>query len=129
MTESSRQAASPGLAHDRDDASQVHTPVVDESSSRDLLAAAARRLLEGKGPVELAGVATLRPEAGDIVGELRVCADAPAPRCEEEFKVMIENASRALAGSRLAAHLARPLRRWRLVQESGANRIQLWPVD
>jgi hypothetical protein len=78
--------------------------------------------------VELAGVVTLQPEAGGLVGELRLGADA-APRCEEELKVMIENASRALAKSPLAAHLPAPPHRWRVVQDTGAEPVQLWPVD
>jgi hypothetical protein len=124
-----------GFAESPDDEKVVHGDpcgellVVDDSSPDERLAAAANCLRSRSGGVELAGVAMLRPEPGGIVCEIRLDATAAASRCEEELKVLVENASRALATSRLAAHLPRWRYRWQVVQDTGAARIQLWPLD
>ena len=45
-------------------------------------------------------------------------ADCSGTRCEEEYKVLLENAARALASSRLGRRLPdRPLR-WVVVEDS-----------
>jgi hypothetical protein len=101
---------------------------IHESSSQQELAAAAQRLRRGEGAVELEGVTTLVPEHGGIVAEIRLDAGSAAMRCAEEFKVLIENASRALANSALAAHLPPHVVHWRVVQEAHQARVQLWPL-
>jgi hypothetical protein len=102
--------------------------LVDEWTPHETLVAAAQRLRSGSGAVELAGVATLVPESSGIVCEICLDTNAAASRCEEEFKVLVENATRALARSRLAAHLPQRACHWRVVQDAEPERIQLWPV-
>ena len=83
---------------------------------------AARRLKAREIAVTVAGIATLIPDALEI----RCVITAPAPalaRCEEEYKVMVENAARALRSSRLGPHL--PDRRLRWVVVDG-DAVELW---
>ncbi len=99
--------------------------VVGPDAPEQRLALASDRLDRSEGVVVLEGIATLTPGPGFIE-----CA-IPEPvhgasRCAEEYKVLVENAARALRASRLGARLpARPLR-WSVVDEAGAGVIELW---
>ena len=128
MTRAANSSGRPDGERHGDAAPQTRVPLVDESTAHETLVAAAQRLRSGSGAVELAGVATRVPESGEIVCEIRLPASAAASRCEEELKVLVENASRALAKSRLAAYLPQRPRRWRVVQGAEPARLQLWPV-
>jgi hypothetical protein len=98
---------------------------IDNTSSEQRLLLAAEFLDRCKGAVVLDGVATLRPHAAAIECEVAAPADTVA-RCEEEFKVLVENAARALQASRLGQLLPeRPLR-WIVVDNHGGDRTELW---
>ena len=98
---------------------------VDDASSEQRLAEAAGRLDRCEGIVMLDGVIALRPG----LAEIRCEVIDPAPsshRCAEEFKVLVENAGRRLAGSRLASRLPRRPMRWLVVAGSGTEIFELW---
>ena len=105
--------------------SPVDTLVIDNSSSDQQLALAQELLESCRGPVALEGVATLWPSPAHI--ECAVADPAPgAARCEEEYKVLVENAARALRSSKLGARLPdRPLR-WLVVDDGGVGSVELW---
>jgi hypothetical protein len=91
--------------------------VVDDASSAQHLDLAEKRLADCSGAVELAGVVTLRPDRQGIECTVTVPPQFAA-RCEEEYKVLVENAGRALASSRLGRRLPdRPLK-WVVVEDS-----------
>lgn len=85
--------------------------IVDESSPEERLALAAELLNRCRGVVVLDGVVTLTPRRREIVCVVTRPA-ATVARCEEENKVLIENAARALQASRLAQRLPKRPLRW-----------------
>jgi hypothetical protein len=99
---------------------------IDDTSSEQRLALAAEMLACGKGVVLVGGVIALRATPEAI--QCEVIDPTPSERrCAEEFKVLIENAARDLAGSRLASRLpARPLQ-WLVVEDCGSGTVELWP--
>jgi hypothetical protein len=101
------------------------TLTIDDSSSDQRLALAAELLERCGGTVSLEGIATLRPCFDHI--ECAVTDPAPgAARCEEEFKVLVENAAHALRASKLGSRLPdRPLR-WVVIDDYGTGSIELW---
>jgi hypothetical protein len=100
--------------------------VVGTASSEEQLALAAQTLDRCEGIVMLQDVARLRPQLEVI--QCEVIDPAPgAHRCAEEFRVLIENAGRALAASRLASRLPRRPLRWLVVSDSAMGTEQLWP--
>lgn len=87
---------------------------------------AAAELLNGRdGVVTLEGVATLVPGAREIRCEIAAPTSAAA-RCEEEYKVLVENAARALRSSRLGPHLPDRRLRWVVVDGTGDSAVELW---
>jgi hypothetical protein len=67
----------------------------------------------------------LRPSAREIRCEV-FDSTVAAHRCEEEYKVMVENAARALGRSKLGAMLPdRPLR-WVVVEDRGSGAVEAW---
>jgi hypothetical protein len=98
---------------------------IDSASSDQRLALAAELLDTCRGVVVLVGVATLRPGPGHV--ECVITASSPgAARCEEEYKVLVENAARALRSSKLGERLPdRPLR-WVVVDERDSGAVELW---
>ncbi len=99
--------------------------LVNDSSSEQRLTLAAELLDRCAGVVILEGVATLWPSPGEIE-----CSVSEPPgtvaRCEEEYKVLVENAARALQASRLGRRLPnRPLR-WVVVDDDGKGTAELW---
>jgi hypothetical protein len=99
--------------------------VVYSDSSEQRLALAADLLKSCSGVVVLDGILALRPMADEILCEV-VDPDFGVHRCEEEYKVLVENASRALATSKLAHLLpGRPLR-WLVVEDTGSSTIEMW---
>ena len=99
--------------------------VVDETSSEQRLALAAEMLDRCEGVVMLDGVVAIRPTPGAILCEV-IDLMPTTHRCAEEFKVLVENAGRGLARSKLATRLpARPLR-WLVVGDYGTGTVELW---
>ena len=99
--------------------------VVDDSSSEQRLALAADLLERCDGAVVLEGIATLWPSPHGIECSVTESSQAIA-RCEEEYKVLVENAARALEASRLGGRLPnRPLH-WVVVEGYGTGTVELW---
>lgn len=99
--------------------------VVDDSSPEQHLKLAAELLDRCDGVVVLEGVATLSPGPHEIECSVTVPAGAVA-RCEEEYKVLVENAARALQASKLGGRLPdRPLQ-WVVVDVNGAEAVEHW---
>lgn len=78
-----------------------------------------------EGVVTLEGVATLFPGALEIRCEIPAPTSAAA-RCEEEYKVLVENAARALRSSRLGPHLPDRRLRWVVMDGTGDDAVELW---
>ena len=91
------------------------TLVIDEASSEQRLAEAAEVLERCEGLVVLEGVAALRATPRAILCEV-VDPMPGAHRCAEEFKVLLENAGRDLARSKLAGRLPRRPLLWVVVE-------------
>jgi hypothetical protein len=106
----------------------METLVVNDASSDERLTLAGEMLQRCSGVVVLDGVARLIPGRREI--ECAVTGPKPGyPRCEEEYKVMVENAARALESSRLCRHLPdRPLR-WAIVADESQGSIELWRAE
>ena len=103
----------------------METLLIDDSSSEQRLTLAAELLDRCAGVVILDGVATLRPSPGEIECSVTEPTGTMA-RCEEEYKVLVENAARALRASRLGRRLPdRPLR-WIVVDDYGTGTAELW---
>ena len=101
--------------------------MLDDASPPQRFALAAEVLDKCAGVVMLDGIVALRPTPHAIICEV-VDPMPTAHRCAEEFKVLVENAARALEESRLASRLPpRPLR-WVVVEDYGTNTVQLWPA-
>lgn len=77
------------------------------------------------GIVMLDGVIALRPSPVEIRCEV-IDPDPSAHRCAEEFKVLVENAGRRLAGSRLATRLPLKPMRWLVVEVANSGIVDLW---
>lgn len=103
----------------------METLVIGPGASEQRLALAADFLERCEGVVVVEGIATLTP--GPDVIECTIAEPIPgASRCEEEYRVLVENAARALRASKLGHHLPdRPLR-WVIVDDDGTGIIELW---
>jgi hypothetical protein len=103
----------------------METLVIGPGASEQRLALAADLLDRCEGIVVLEGVATLMP--GPEAVECAVNEPVPgASRCAEEYKVLVENAARALHSSKLGPRLPdRPLR-WSVVDDDGTGIVELW---
>jgi hypothetical protein len=98
---------------------------IDESASDQRLAMAAKLLAGSDGVVLLNGTVALRPAAREIICEV-IEPTGTVHRCEEEDKVLVENASCMLASSRLAARLPHRRLRWLVVEDCGTNTSVSW---
>jgi hypothetical protein len=103
------------------------TLMIDETSSQERLLLAAELLDRCEADVVLNGAIAIHCTADAVLCE--VMDPTPgAHRCAEEFKVLVENAARDLAQSKLAPLLPnRPLR-WVVVDDHGTGTVQLWPT-
>lgn len=99
--------------------------VIDDASSEQRLAIAADLLETCDGIVMLDGVIALRPGPAEIRCEV-IDPDPSAHRCAEEFKVLVENAGRRLAGSKLATRLPLKPMRWLVVELGDSGIVELW---
>jgi hypothetical protein len=98
--------------------------VIDATSAVPQLARAGAILSGGRGSVILAGVATLTAGARDIRCAVAAPASAAA-RCEEEYKVLVENAARALRSSLLGPHLPDRRLLWVVMDGTGDDAVEL----
>jgi hypothetical protein len=99
--------------------------LIGDTASEQRLILAAKLLDRCEGIVMLEGVVALRPTHDAIWCEV-IDPMQDTHRCEEEFKVLVENAARALASSKLAHLLpCRPLQ-WRVVHDDGFKTVELW---
>lgn len=98
---------------------------VDETSPEARLSLAAEILERCKGVVILNNRLALRPEAGRILCEVIDLAPS-SHRCAEEFAVLVENAQRALASSKLKSKLPKRPMEWLVVENCGADTVELW---
>lgn len=99
--------------------------LVGPHATEQQLALAADALVSGESAVVLEGIATLTPGPDAIECSITEPIRG-ASRCEEEYKVLVENAARALRASPLGARLpARPLR-WAIVDDDGTGVVELW---
>ena len=101
--------------------------LIDETSSRERLLLAAGLLERCEAVVVLNGIIALRSTPDAVICEV-VDPTPNAHRCDEEFKVLVENAARELARSKFAVLLPRRPLRWRVVKDAGAGAVQLWPT-
>ena len=99
--------------------------VIDDTATPERLAQAADLLDRCTGVVLLVTDIVLRPGVREIRCEV-VDPTPAAHRCEEEYKVLVENAARALVRSKLGALLPdRPLR-WVVVEQRGGVMVEAW---
>jgi hypothetical protein len=99
---------------------------IDDDSSDERIALAVEMLNSGQGVVLLGNTLALRPAKVGIRCE--VIDPLPgAHRCAEEFKVLIENAGRALAASKLGRLIPSQSLQWVVVEEHGGRTLELWP--
>jgi hypothetical protein len=103
----------------------MYSLVIDDTSSVTQLAGAGALLRSGRGSVVLVGIATLTAGAREIRCEIAAPISAMA-RCEEEYKVLVENAARALRASRLGPLLPDRRLRWVVMDGTGDNAVELW---
>jgi hypothetical protein len=99
--------------------------VIDDTATPERLAQAADLLDSCTGTVMLMPAIVLRPSVREIRCEV-IDPTPAAHRCEEEYKVLVENAARALVRSKLEALLAdRPLR-WAVVEQRASGMFEAW---
>ena len=99
--------------------------VVDDTATPERLAQAADLLNRCTGVVLLMPAIVLRPSVREIRCEV-VDPTPAAHRCEEEYKVLVENAARSLVRSKLGALLPdRPLR-WTVLEQRGSGMVEAW---
>ena len=99
--------------------------IIDETATPERLAQAVEILDRCTGVVMLMPAIVLRPSVGEVRCEV-IDPTPAAHRCEEEYKVLVENAARALERSTLGALLpARPLR-WVVVEDRGDGVVEAW---
>lgn len=103
-----------------------HAFAVDDTSSDQRLALAASLLADCQGVVLLDRVLALRPTHSEILCEV-IDPMPTAHRCAEEFKVLVENAGRLLAASKLGSMLPQKSLRWLVVEDCGTGTVELWP--
>ena len=99
--------------------------VIDDSATPERLAQAADLLDRSTGVVMLLPAVVLRPSDREIRCEV-VDPTPIARRCEEEYRVLVENTARALVRSKLGAMLPdRPLR-WAVVEQQASGLVEVW---
>jgi len=94
--------------------------VVDVTASEQRLAAAAEVLTLCSGVVLFEGSIALRATRTEILCAV-IDPEPSAHRCEEEYKVLVENAARALESSKLRRTLPKRALRWIVVDAHGTH--------
>ena len=103
----------------------MNTVVINDSATEQRLALAAELLERSSGIVVLDGVVTLWPRPNEIECAVTLTMTAIA-RCEEEYKVLVENAAHALRASKLGPRMPRRPLRWVVVDHYGKGSAELW---
>ena len=100
--------------------------VIDDASSEQRLELAGALLAACESTVTLDGVVHVRASTDRLTCE--VVDPAPSNRrCAAEFEVMVENARRALAASKLQRYLPARPQDWLVVEDYGMGALELWP--
>jgi hypothetical protein len=99
---------------------------IHDDSSDERIALAAERLSNGRGVVLWGDVLALRRMSAGIRCEV-IDPTPGAHRCAEEFKVLVENAGRALGASKLGRLIADWPLQWAVVEARGSGTLELWP--
>jgi hypothetical protein len=99
--------------------------VIDHTATAERLAQAADLLDRCTGVVMLMPAIVLRPGACEIRCEV-VDPSPAAHRCAEEYKVLVENAARALVRSKLGVLLPKRPLRWAVVERRGNGMVEVW---
>ena len=99
--------------------------VIGADASDAQLALAGEILATGRGTIILNGLIVLH-RAGRYVFCAVIDADPSARRCENEYAVMVENASHMLQSSRILAAVPDLPRKWFVVEDSGNGAAVLW---
>lgn len=99
---------------------------VDDYSSEQRLQLAISLLERGQRVLIFNNVLVLRHTANTITCEV-IDPNPNSHRCEEEFKVLVENAGRDLANSKLGRLLANKTLRWLVVEDCGTETLEVWP--
>lgn len=94
--------------------------VIGKDAPDERLARAAEVLAGPDGTVMFAGLVVLRRTRTHLLCEV-VDPTPSAHRCAREFDVLLENAQRRLAASKLGQLLPDVPRRWRVAEESAAG--------
>ncbi len=98
---------------------------VDDDSSAQRLEQAAQILASGTGIVIFGGTVALRPATSCLSCEV-VDPEPSSRRCEHEFEVLVENAQRLLAASKLSKLLPDVPHKWVVVNDDGHAATALW---
>lgn len=98
---------------------------VDSRSSDQSLALAVEVLARRMGVVMFEHSVALRRMQAELLCEV-VDPSPSNHRCDMEFEVLVENARRALEGSRLGRSLPDLPRRWLVVEDNGTRTVELW---
>ena len=106
----------------------MNTLVIDESATEQRLALATELLERSSGIVVLDGVVTLWPRPNEIECAVTLATSTFA-RCEEEYKVLVENAAHALRASKLGPRLPKRSLRWVVVDHYGKGSAELWRAN
>lgn len=101
------------------------TLVIDSCSTDGDLALAAELLASGKGTVIIDALIALRAMGTYILCDV-IDATPATHRCEHEYEVLMENAQRMLAASRLRHQLPDLPCRWRIVARNSNGIEELW---
>jgi hypothetical protein len=105
-----------------------HALLIDDAPETPSLLLAAKALEHCDNVVMLNGIVALRPTSNAILCEV-IDPTQDAHRCAEEFKVLIENAERSLAKSKLASLLPNRSLKWLVVSDNGTEAVELWPAS
>ncbi len=103
----------------------MNTVVIDDLATEQRLTLAAELLERSSGIVVLDGVVTLWPRPNEIECAVTLAMTAIA-RCEEEYKVLVENAAHALRASKLGPRMPRRHLRWVVIDHYGKGSVELW---
>jgi hypothetical protein len=101
---------------------------IDSGAAPERLRLAAEALWESSRVVLLDDSVALHSSPRELVCEVIEPA-GEAHRCAEEYKVMVENAARALEASPLAALLPERPRQWRVMESDGTRVNEVWRAE
>lgn len=100
---------------------------IDPQAPIEHVAYAVQALQRGAAVVHFHGMVEIYFTDGELRGDV-IDPESGAHRCEEEFKVLVENAARLLEQTELGAQLRLDAMRWRVVRTDGDRIHVLWPA-